>query len=98
MSGPASFEAFLENLALETLIFMQEDAPCHKGRSAMDFQESYGIKTLPWLSNSRDVNPTVNSIKPLKSKMHDETRISKESHNWGTYFGVGAQGSCMWCL
>ncbi len=42
------------------LLFMQDNAPCHKGKAVMDFLGDSDIETLNWPPQSPDLNPIEN--------------------------------------
>ena len=42
------------------MVFMQDNAPCHKSRKVMDFMEENNIETMEWPPQSPDMNPIEN--------------------------------------
>jgi hypothetical protein len=56
---------------IEDLVFMQDNAPCHKARQVMQFFEDKGIDTLPWPPQSPDMNPIENLWALMKRKLKD---------------------------
>ena len=41
---------------VETPIFMQDNAPCHKAKTVLSFLEEEGIAVMKWPPQSRDMN------------------------------------------
>ena len=50
-----------------TIIFMQDGAPCHRSKIVKKFLEENHVTTLDWPGNSPDLNP----IENLWAKMKD---------------------------
>lgn len=42
------------------MVFMQDNAPCHKAQPVMGFLRDRGITTLDWPAQSPDLNPIEN--------------------------------------
>ena len=45
---------------VETPIFMQDNAPCHKAKIVLSFLEEKGIAVMKWPPQSPDMNPIEN--------------------------------------
>jgi hypothetical protein len=41
-------------------IFMQDNAPCHKARSVLDFLAQHHVPVMEWAPQSPDLNPLEN--------------------------------------
>ncbi len=50
------------------MVFMQDNAPCHKARVVMDFLAENNIETLDWPPQSPDMNPIENLWAIIKKK------------------------------
>ena len=46
--------------AVETPIFMQDNAPCHRAKTVLSFLEEEGIAVMKWPPQSPDMNPQGN--------------------------------------
>lgn len=62
---------------LGDFIFMQDGAPCHKGKAVTKFLNDSHIPTLPWPGNSPDMNPIENLWAILKREMRKEHITTK---------------------
>jgi transposase len=51
---------FMSQYPDQDLIFQQDNAPCHRAISTMEWLEERGISTLPWPPLSPDLNPIEN--------------------------------------
>ena len=47
----------LRKRTIETLIFMQDNAPCHKAKIVLSFLEEEGIVVMKWPPQSPNMNP-----------------------------------------
>ena len=45
---------------VETLIFMQDNASCHKAKTELSFLEEEGIAVMKWTLQSQDMTPLEN--------------------------------------
>ena len=50
------------------MVFMQDNAPCHKAKVVMDFLAENNIETLRWPPQSPDMNPIENFCAIIKAK------------------------------
>lgn len=50
--------------------FMQDNAPCHKAKSTMEFCRQQGLRLLDWPPYSPDLNPIENVWAALKREIH----------------------------
>ena len=53
---------------VEALIFMQNNAPCHKAKTGLSFLEEKGIALIRWPPQSQDMNPIENVWKLIGKK------------------------------
>ena len=53
---------------VETPIFMQDNAPCHKAKTVLSFLEEEGIAVMKWPPQSPDMNPIENVWKIIGEK------------------------------
>lgn len=56
------------NAAGRPMVFMQDNAPCHKARVVMDFLQENNAETLNWPPQSPDMNPIENLWAVIKKR------------------------------
>jgi transposase len=59
------------------MIFMQDNAPCHKARVTMDYLCEKNIKTFDWPPQSPDLNPIEHIWAIIKQKLYDQKDCPK---------------------
>jgi len=55
-----------------SVLFMQDNAPCHKAKLIIDYFEENHIETLNWPPQSPDLNPIENLWNWIKRKLESE--------------------------
>jgi transposase len=61
------------------VVFMQDNAPCHKAHSSMQFLANNNIRVLEWPPCSPDLNQTEKLWSLLKRSVHSLPQHSRES-------------------
>ena len=60
-----------------SLIFMQDNAPCHKTRATLDYLRQNNIQTFDWPPQSPDLNPIEHIWAIIKQKLYAEKHFPK---------------------
>lgn len=69
----------------EDFVFQQDNAPCHKAKSVMEWFEEKGIVLLDYPPQSPDLNPIENLWRILKIKIHNNYDINTLDQLWQVY-------------
>ena len=67
---------------IETQIFMQDHAPCHKAKAVLSFLKEVGIAVMKWPPQSPDMNPRENVWKIIGEKAQNRNPQNID-HLWG---------------
>jgi transposase len=65
------------NASLVPLIFMHDNAPCHKAKVVTDYLRQKQIKTLDWPPQSPDLNPIEHIWAIIKQELYSEKGFPK---------------------
>ena len=61
---------FTEDLDKTEFFFMEDGAPCHRAKNAVNWKRQQGLNILPWPGQSPDMNPIENVWHILQQNMH----------------------------
>lgn len=75
---------FMNSSAVDDPIFMQDNAPCHKAKTAMSFLQEERVEYLDWPAQSPDLNPIENLWHTLGVKVMDRNPTNTEDL-WKSY-------------
>ncbi|XP_011270941.1 hypothetical protein CAOG_09225 [Capsaspora owczarzaki ATCC 30864] len=66
------------------MIFMHDNAPCHKRKDVAKWFETNQITVLDWPANSPDLNPIENAWNMVKNKIYQEREYQEQGRVVGT--------------
>ena len=70
------------------MIFMHDNAPCHKRKDVAKWFETNQITVLDWPANSPDLNPIENAWNMVKNKIYQEREIKSKAALWERFQAV----------
>jgi len=68
----------IRKLNLRSLVFQDDNAPCHRAKIVERYKDQQGINCLPWPANSPDLNPIEDIWAVLKDRIRRRAPQSKE--------------------
>ncbi|XP_011270907.1 hypothetical protein CAOG_09190 [Capsaspora owczarzaki ATCC 30864] len=64
------------------LIFMQDNAPCHKRKDVMKWFNNQNLTLLEWPANSPDLNPIEHAWNMVKNAVYKQREITNQDMLW----------------
>ncbi|KJE96643.1 hypothetical protein CAOG_009020 [Capsaspora owczarzaki ATCC 30864] len=64
------------------LIFMQDNAPCHKRKDVMKWFKNQNLTLLEWPANSPDLNPIEHAWNMVKNAVYKQREITNQDMLW----------------
>ncbi|XP_011270566.1 hypothetical protein CAOG_08904 [Capsaspora owczarzaki ATCC 30864] len=64
------------------LIFMQDNAPCHKRKDVMKWFKNQNLTLLEWPANSPDLNPIEHAWNMVKNAVYKQQEITNQDMLW----------------